>query len=424
MKKLLLILFILGICFGGYIVYDIYIKDKGIPKLEIMEERFNVNKYYIYGTHLNIEGSINLGDELELVLYNGDFKYIPLKRDEDKYFLSELVNDGLYLDDIPLGKYYLFVANSYEEQDGNKKYNYYAINNTTNYRDTIYYSMSNYDKKIVINSEEEYPTMMITVTENMDKEIYDIVIDPGHGGMDSGAYSGGYGESDFTMALASKIKNKLVSNGVKVKLTREKDTLTKNDLLEEYGTHGRAVIPYEVHAKYAFSLHMNSNKYSSTSGLEIYTAKNINYDFVRNLANNIINKTGLSSSVNRQNKMYNAVYSRNFTSYDIKDAMESYNKKNITPYDVTTESNYYYMIRETGGIVTGAYVDDRNENLEKNAILRNPYYKSNVGVETYLLELGYITNSNDRDNIRNNMNKYVEAIVDSFMKIYKIEKEN
>ena len=49
------------------------------------------------------------------------------------------------------------------------------------------------------------------------------------------------------------------------------------------------------------------------------------------------------------------------------------------------------MIREIGGIITGAYIDDRN----KETVGYNPYYKSNVGVEGYLLELGYLTNSND-----------------------------
>lgn len=424
MKRILLLLLILGICFGGYILYNTHFKDRGIPKLEIMEERFNVTKYYVYGTHLNISGNISLDNELELVLYNGKFKYISLKKETDNYLVSELVNDGLYLDDIPIGKYYLFVASSYKDEEGNDKHNYYAINNDTSYDETIYYTMSNYNKKIVISSEEEYPTMMIEVMENHDKDIFDIVVDPGHGGMDSGACSSGYCEDNFTMSVASLLKDKLEEYGVRVKLTREKDSLTKNDLLEEYGIHGRAVISGEVHAKYLFSIHMNSNPRSYVSGLEIYTAKNINYDFSKLLVDNIINKTGLSISANMQSKMYNSIYSRNFTNYDINEVMVNYEKKGINSYDVTTDSNYYYMIRETGGIVTGAYIDNRNENLEKHAIPKNPYYKSNVGTETYLLELGYITNSNDRDNMQDNMDKYVDAIVDSFMSIYKIEEKS
>ena len=71
------------------------------------------------------------------------------------------------------------------------------------------------------------------------------------------------------------------------------------------------------------------------------------------------------------------------------------------------------MIRETGGIITGAYVDDRNVE-----ILANPYVKSNVGVESYLLELGYLTNKTDLNNIVNNTDKYIMGIVNSIKTIY------
>ena len=81
----------------------------------------------------------------------------------------------------------------------------------------------------------------------------------------------------------------------------------------------------------------------------------------------------------------------------------------MKPYDVTTKSNYYFMIRETGGIVTGAYVDDRNDSIEAN-----PYVKSNVATESYLFELGYLSNINDLNNIKDNMDKFTNAIADTF----------
>ena len=74
------------------------------------------------------------------------------------------------------------------------------------------------------------------------------------------------------------------------------------------------------------------------------------------------------------------------------------------------------MIRETGGIVTGAYVDNRNEE-----ILANPYVLSNTGCESYILELGYITNSNDLDIIVNKQDKFVEGIVKTFSNYLKLE---
>lgn len=42
---------------------------------------------------------------------------------------------------------------------------------------------------------------------------------------------------------------------------------------------------------------------------------------------------------------------------------------------------------------------------------RNLYYNSNIGVEAYLLEIGYINSKNDLENILNNRKGYVEGIV-------------
>ena len=112
-------------------------------------------------------------------------------------------------------------------------------------------------------------------------------------------------------------------------------------------------------------------------------------------------------------KIDNSIYSRNFTNDEVTSSIQGYVDKDLVPYDITTKSNYYYMIRETGGIVTGAYVDDRN-----SKIVGNPYTKSNVGTETYLLELGYLSNKKDLDNMINNMDKYVDGIAISIKSLY------
>ena len=108
------------------------------------------------------------------------------------------------------------------------------------------------------------------------------------------------------------------------------------------------------------------------------------------------------------------IYTRTFTESEIENSSKESEEKGRVPYGITTKSNYYYIIRETGGIVTGAYVDNRNEEIKAN-----PYVKSNVGSETYLLELGYISNNKDLDNLLNNMDKYAEGIVKSITPLYK-----
>lgn len=414
MKKFLIIIGVLFLIFCGFLIFD-SVENFNVPVLNIEEERIDIDKLYIYGTHLNIVGNYNLTDKADLVLYNGDFLTYKINVDEGMFSFSEYVNDGIYLDDIPKGKYYLFLRTSYMENN-EEKYRYYALDNNSGYEETTYYTMSNYSKKVVITNEDSYPTMMMNVTKVKNNEVYDIVIDPGHGGIDGGASKNGYKETDFTMDIATKLKKELENYGFKVKLTHTEGQLSDDERLEEYGVHGRAVIPREVQAKYLFSIHLNSSNYTSVNGLEIYTAKNINYDFAKLLVKNITEKTGIGYSNNKINKVDNSIYSRNFTTEEVNDTLNNYIKEELSPYDVTTNSNYYYMIRETGGIITGAYVDNRN-----SKIIGNPYTDSNVGTETYLLELGYISNKNDVSNMINNMDKYVEGIVESIKTLYNIE---
>ena len=409
MKKMLLILFILLLFFGGYIIYDSKFKDK-IPILSIEEEVINIDEIYIYGTHLNLHGSIVEGNNLQLVLYDGEFIEFDINQIEDGFNLSDYVNSGLYLEDIPRGNYFMFLRDKFVDDDGNEQYKYYSLNNISDYEETVYYTFSNKNNKIVIDNEETYPTMKINVSENTDENVYDIVIDPGHGGIDGGADRYGYKESDFTLDLSLKIKDILEDKGLKVKLTHDVGQLSQNDRLEEYGTHGRAVVSYEVKAKYVFSIHFNSNVSSSVNGLEVYTADNINYDFAKKLVDNIVSYTGLNYSSNKINNVFNGLYTRTFTESDIESSIQDYFDNNRQPYDISTKSNYYYIIRETGGIVTGAYVDDRNDD-----IIGNPYVKSNVGAEAYLMELGYISNKDDLDNLISNMDKYSSSIADSIL---------
>ena len=336
MKKFLLVILVLLLGFGGYLLYTNKFKEK-VPKLEIQEETINIDELYIYGTHLNLHGNTVHGDGLQLVLYNGEFKEISININDDEFNLSDKVNDGLYLEDIARGDYYLFLRTKETSDDDKVNYKYYALKNNTDYKETTYYTFSSTNNKIIINSEESYPTMMMHVKENTDDNVYDIVIDPGHGGMDSGANKNGYYESELTMELADLLYEKLKETGMKVKLTREDGELTKNEKLPEYGVHGRAVIPYEVKAKYVFSIHFNSNSYSSVNGLEVYTADNINYDLAKNLVKNITETVGIGYSSNKISKVMDGIYTRTCTESEIENSSKESEEKGRVPYGITTK---------------------------------------------------------------------------------------
>lgn len=420
MKKIIITLItLLVISLLGYFIYVNYIEEK-VPKITTEQEIATISEYYIYGNHLNIKGSIEGIDKnyqsIAITLYNGKDKDINVvEEDEDgkvSFYLSDKINEGLYLDDIERSMYYLFLKLTYDNPEDQEKpiVKYYTLKNTTEYKETEYYTLSKYNNQIIINSNNEYNTMSLNVKENKtSKEIADITIDPGHGGMDGGGSANGHKETDFTIDISEKVKEELEKSGLKVKLTHERGDLTSNEVLDEYNDHGRAVIPNEVKSKYTFSIHINKNTSSKVRGLEVYTADNINYDLAKSLADNIITLTGINYSSNKMYKVHDGVYTHTFTKAEIASSLEGYKQKNYTPYNITTNSNFLYMIRETGGFMTGAYIDDSNP----DRVGVNPYYNSNIGNEAYLLELGYLSNTEDLNILLEKEDKFVEAIVRS-----------
>lgn len=426
MKKI--IIFIVVVLLGGfgYFYYNnVYLKNY-IPVLDIEKEKAVINEFYIYGEYLSMSGTINdidaMYDKVDLVLYNGKFNEyeINVNKTVNKidFSFDEEINKGMYLDDINIGKYDTFIRMRYVDSENSTDdeekyiYKYYALDNQTDYKETIYYTRSKYNNKILINSDNDYNTMMFCVSQNKDEEIYDIVIDPGHGGIDGGAESiqDGLVEADITMSFAKVLQDKFEELGYTVKLTREEDSLQEDEYFDEYNDGGRAVISHEVYAKYLLSIHMNSSTASYVKGFEIYTPDNIDYTFVENIRDNIVQKTDMTVSTNKTYRVADGIYTHNFSEYEVESSLEKYDNKGYKRYNVTTDSNYLYMIRETGGIMTGAYVDDSNP----SEVGVNPYYNSNVGTEAYLFELGYLTNKTDLDIVQSMQSEYASAIAEAF----------
>lgn len=405
MKKFkVIIIFIFLIILFCSLFYIYNNKKLNLFLKNIEEEKISVNKYYIYGNHLNIEGSLNKDfndiKDIKLILKSNieeiEYKINYSLDNGFDFYISQYINDGINLEKLNNNKYYILLKFIYENND----IKYYGLKNNTDYKNTIYYTIDNY--KFNINFDN---IMNIKSKINKNKEIYDIVIDPGHGGIDSGAVNGNYYESNLTLEYAKMLKEKLESFGYKTKLTRDSDIKLNN-----YGKDSRTSIVYESKAKYLFSIHFNSSEnYISYSGIEIYLPNNMNLSFASTLSKNIVNNTSLNYSTNNSFKVKDGIYIRNMQSIDIKNMKEDAIKNNYNPYDISTSTPYLYMLRETGGIITNAYVDGRKNNI------KNEYYKSNIAPESYLLELGYINNKKDLTIILNEKEKYIDTITNSII---------
>ena len=166
------------------------------------------------------------------------------------------------------------------------------------------------------------------------------------------------------------------------------------------------------------SIHLNSTStYNGSGGVEVYIASGDDTYFAKKIADNIVSNTSTVYSSNSYDRIEKGVYERIYKESDIKDTYNTALKEGWIPYEISDNTTYYYFIRETGGIVTKAFADGRNPKYEAN-----PYYNSNHGVEAYLLELGYISNSKNLKVLLNEKEKYVKAIKESVM--YYIENNN
>ena len=436
------------ILFGIIVVINKHQEKKDMEGIKSVEQLRNiiekqvadVTTYAVYGNVLRLEGKLSekITDYIvtslrtvQIVLkdkegdkYVYDVKYYISSEGIDFYFDEEqTINKGINLDEIEEGEYFAFLRITYSstKTETGENYKYYTLKNLTEYIEDIeYYTTTDEEgnnRKIdlVFNTSKNVESYFTIISKNIaiESNIYDIVIDAGHGGNDVGASYGKEYESQYTLEYALLLKESLEKEGYRVKLTREIDERTPS-----YGTGGRAVLPYEVKAKLILSIHLNSDVIDvKDGGVEIYAANNLDLSFAKVIADNIVKYTGANYSFKTPNKKLDGVYVRTYSDNDVEEAKKYANEKNYDPYDsITTDTTYFFILRETGGISTKAYIDGRN--LE---IANNPYFNSNVGVESYLIELGYIISENDLNRLKEQKNDYITAITEAINSHYRSE---
>ncbi len=367
------------------------------------DKNIDIDSLTIYGKHLNM--TFNTDKDCVLILKNND-KDLSYKLDLDnnKLILSKYINDGINLEKLDVGEYIVLLKDNVTNI-------YYNVLNKTDYHDNQYYTITRNGKNNLITFNEKtynnkkYFTINVSSVK-LPENIYDIVIDPGHGGVDTGAGNGKYHESKFTLDYAKSLKEELEKLGLKVKLTRESDVS-----IESYGEGSRTGIPYEVKAKLMLDIHLNSSGSSKQRGVEIYKASHDNNAFAKILADNIHNETNIPYSNNPMNKVDDGIYMRVYSAKDIENTKKDAKKYNFEPYNLDNDVTYYYFIRETGGIMTKAFTDGRNP--KKKA---NPYRNMNQGVEAYLCELAYISQKDDLNMVINNKEHFINGLVKAVIK--------
>ena len=439
LKTVILILMVVGIILGISITVKKAIpeknkKDRDEKLFSMMQTKSaEATKFYVYGRAFNINGKINNINEenfegAKLVITDG-FDYereysLNYTFEENNFIFSSdtEMNSGIIIDELQPSEYYIFLR---LKLNNSKDPKYYSFSNSTNYENFEYYTMTsnNYNQKAKIEFSEmndgknTYNVLKISLEQcELPENIYDIVIDAGHGGTDSGENAGADTEADIALEYAKETKQRLEELGYKVKLTRDDNNTELYTDTNMYDEDGRITVACSSKAKLMISYHINQGG-SGLSGFEIYCPPKSNLEFAEQMANNIKKYSSINYSNNNSFKKADGVYVRNFTNSVIKDFENTANRKGYEPYNITNDTPYLYTIREVGGIATGAYVDGRNTSYSANK-----YYNSIQGIECYQIELGYI--KNDLNTIKNEKTNYIRGIVEAIENNFKINSKD
>ena len=108
--------------------------------------------------------------------------------------------------------------------------------------------------------------LLITACGGPDRSSDVIVIDAGHGGHDSGAYSGGKKEKDVVLKITKKLYKELRSEGYRVYLTRNTDRFLKLGQRTRIADHKDAKVFISIHANAI----ANKSRYNVVEGVETY----------------------------------------------------------------------------------------------------------------------------------------------------------
>ena len=383
----------------------------------------DVSRYIVYGTHLNIEGSIEITnpeiEDVEIVAKKSSGEEITVDTTYEyesrnlSFSTLDKINTGLDLESLDVDNYYMLL----KVTSSNGQVSYYSLSNDTEYTDPIEYytltrnnSNNRIDIRFLTQNSASAMALSVSKVSKLPNDVYDVVIDPGHGGNDTGAISGKYQEDEIVLENGLELKKKLENLGLKVLITRDGTETDEYDTYNIYDEDGRVTMANESGAKILVSLHMNSNESDFVDGgVEVYAAPNLDLNLAKSFADNIVEEANTSYSEMETDKEEDGVYVRTIE-------IQNRNSSTFRGYNGVFDSiPYLFIIREIGGISTGAYVNGSNPSYGENI-----YRNSNVGVEGYLIELGYMNVNSDLRNVLNNGDSYMQAITDSINSYYHI----
>ncbi len=204
-----------------------------------------------------------------------------------------------------------------------------------------------------------------------------IVIDPGHGGHDSGAQRFGAVEKDVVLAFSLKLREKLLASGrYKVLMTRDNDKFVELDERRSFGDRNRAALFIAVHADYAGS---------SARGATIYSLRDATSKGLQGSAKQEAEVNVLSQ------KQLDDIRSHRGDVSTVSAMLGNLGKREIEANKDRTQLFSKSVIEFMGASTPMMSNPDREANFRVLKSAKTP---------SVLIELAYVTNAQDAQNLK------------------------
>ncbi|MCL1949649.1 MAG: N-acetylmuramoyl-L-alanine amidase [Turicibacter sp.] len=257
-------------------------------------------------------------------------------------------------------------------------------------------SRHGFSHRIRPKSEHGLLALEVALVEQLPIEVYDLAIDPGHGGMDTGTTGDGFYESHEALKISKYMAKRFEEHGLKVRLTRDGDYDPGLD--EEYHyvetpyyDGGRVEQVYRYQAKYLISNHLNAvGGGVMAEGFEIYTS--------------VMTDDSWSASVAEKLAGSGRV-ARDSLQNEYRVSKGSFKKWSNDFYGAGQQRDYLFMLRETGGVRSGATALGRYNPASYPSI---PLH----GAEGMLIEYAYIDNPVEARLWEAQYKEWAEAVVE------------
>ena len=331
------------------------------------------NNFYEYGIH-----------------YDG---YVKTKANKYKIKLKNRNNKLEYSYNMDIGKDHYYSGNLNLTTIANGKYDLYVVSNKEErllnkldvFSKIVRAKVGN--KLITVSYEDDY--VVLTVEDF--KYYYDVVIDPGHGGVDMGASNGIIAEKNVNLKISKYEKCRYEAMGYKVYMIRYDDSLGEmlgNNSLDPLDRRALTIGYYGAVSRVSYSNHHNGSLDIYEHGFEILVSNQITANELAPELNIYKNYSDFYNIHNDRIRMYSKDY---YTD-------QIFDKANGQVY---SNKNYYSVIR-----IPYELFNVKNVIYEPifmtNANDFNWYYSSNNWIKTSEMKIKeyveYMGGTYDSDN--------------------------